>query len=30
MKKDGMEKEKQLLEIQTRREIEDIQERLKT
>jgi hypothetical protein len=29
MKKDGMEKEKQLLEIQTRREIEDIQERLK-
>ena len=30
MKKDGMEKEKQLLDIQTRREIEDIQERLKT
>jgi len=30
MKKDGMEKEKQLLEIQTRREIEDIQERLET
>jgi hypothetical protein len=29
MKEDGMEKEKQLLEIQTRREIEDIQERLK-
>ena len=29
MKKDGMEKEKQLLDIQTRREIEDIQERLK-
>ena len=29
MKKEGMEKEKQLLEIQTRREIEDIQERLK-
>ncbi|HOV88849.1 MAG TPA: hypothetical protein PLB74_02200, partial [Candidatus Paceibacterota bacterium] len=30
MKKDGLEKEKQLLEIRTRREIEDIQERLKT
>ena len=30
MKKDGLEKEKQLLEIQTRREIEDIQERLET
>ena len=30
MKKDGLEKEKQLLAIQTRREIEDIQERLKT
>jgi len=30
MKKDGKEKEKQLLDIQTRREIEDIQERLKT
>ena len=30
MKKDGLEKEKQLLDIQTRREIEDIQERLKT
>ena len=29
MKKDGLEKEKQLLDIQTRREIEDIQERLK-
>ncbi len=29
MKKDGLEKEKQLLAIQTRREIEDIQERLK-